>query len=181
MCSSDLHAVGDAVLVSVCRRLRGILRSGDFMARYGGDELAVILNLSSQEDQSLEALNRVARQRAHAMVNSLVPPVLVGDLPIAVSLSIGITLVDPLEHDVAALIQRSDLAMYQAKRSRSGRIVGPDDVGQAPQLSSYQLFTDLIQAIRSRQLQVFFQPIVAAAGHRHGFEALARWQHPQRG
>lgn len=175
------HAVGDAVLVSVCQRLRGMLRSGDFMARFGGDELAVILNLSTQPDASPQAVNQVAREQAHAMVESLVPPVLVGDLPIAVSLSIGITLVDPLEQDVAALIQRSDLAMYQAKRSRSGRIVGPDDVGQAPQLSSYQLFTDLIQAIRSRQLQVFFQPIVAACGRRHGFEALARWQHPQRG
>jgi len=115
------------------------------------------------------------------MVESLLPPVLVGDLPIAVSLSIGITLVDPQEKDVAAVIQRSDLAMYQAKRSRSSRIVGPDDVGQAPHLSSYQLFTDLIQAIRSHQLQVFFQPIVSAQGHCHGMEALARWQHPQRG
>jgi diguanylate cyclase (GGDEF)-like protein len=175
------HAVGDAVLVSVCERLRGVLGHGDFMARYGGDELAVILNLAAQADQSPQALNRAARERAHAMVDSLVPPVLVGDLPIAVSLSIGITLVDPFEQDIAALIQRSDLAMYQAKRSRSGRIVGPDNVCQAPQLNRYQLFTDLIQAIRSRQLQVFFQPIVVSQGGRHGFEALARWQHPQRG
>ena len=175
------HAVGDAVLVNVCQRLRGVLRSGDFMGRYGGDELAVILDLSTVADPSPEALNRAARERANAMVDSVVPPVLVGDLPIAVSLSIGITLVDPREQDVASLIQRSDLAMYQAKRSRSGRIVGPDDVGQAPQLNSYQLFTDLIQAIRSRQLQVFFQPIVVADGRRHGFEALARWRHPQRG
>lgn len=175
------HAVGDGVLVSVCQRLREVLHSGDFMARYGGDELAVILDLSTVADPSPELLNRAARERAHAMVDSVVAPVLVGDLPIAVSLSIGVTLVDPHEQDVAALIQRSDLAMYQAKRSRSGRIVGPDDVDQAPQLSSYQLFTDLIQAIRSRQLQVFFQPILAAGGRRHGYEALARWRHPQRG
>ena len=175
------HAVGDGVLVGVCQRLREVLHSGDFMARYGGDELAVILDLSTVADPSPELLNRAARGRAHAMVDSVVAPVLVGDLPIAVSLSIGVTLVDPNEQDVAALIQRSDLAMYQAKRSRSGRIVGPDDVDQAPQLSSYQLFTDLIQAIRSRQLQVFFQPILAAGGRRHGYEALARWRHPQRG
>lgn len=175
------HAVGDAVLVNVCERLRAVLHSRDFMARYGGDELAVILDLARLEDQSPQSLNRAAREQASAMVESLLPPVLVGDLPIAVSLSIGITLVDPQEKDVAAVIQRSDLAMYQAKRSRSSRIVGPDDIGQAPQLNSYQLFTDLIQAIRSRQLQVFFQPIVAADGRLHGLEALARWQHPKRG
>lgn len=175
------HAVGDAVLVCVSQRLRAVLHSGDFMARYGGDELAVILDLSKLAQASLEALTNAARERARAMVDSLVAPVLVGDLPIAVSLSIGITLVDPREQDVAALIQRSDLAMYQAKRSRSGRIIGPDDVDQAPQLNSYQLFSDLIQAIRQRQLQVFFQPIVATIGGRHGFEALARWQHPKRG
>lgn len=175
------HAVGDGVLVTVCERLRAVLRPGDFMARYGGDELAVILDFSALEDQSPSHLNRAAREQAHAMADSLIPPVLVGDLPIAVSLSIGITLVDPAERDVAAVIQRSDLAMYQAKRSRNSRVVGPDDVGQAPQLNSYQLFTDLIQAIRSRQLQMFFQPIVAGDGQLHGMEALARWQHPQRG
>jgi diguanylate cyclase (GGDEF)-like protein len=175
------HAVGDAVLISVSQRLRGVLSSGDFMARYGGDELAVILDLSSLEDQSQESLNRAAREKARAMVDSLVPPVLVGDLPIAVSLSIGITLVDPEDSDIAAVIQRSDLAMYQAKRSRDGRIVGPDNVGQAPQLNRYQLFTDLIQAIRNRELQVFYQPIATADGQWHGVEALARWQHPERG
>lgn len=175
------HAVGDGVLVNVCQRLRQVLGSSDFMARYGGDELAVILDLSRFEDQSPEALNRAAREQAHAMVDSLIPPVQVGDLPIAVSLSIGITLVNPCERDIAAVIQRSDLAMYQAKRSRNSRIIGPDDVGQAPQLNSYQLFTDLIQAIRSRQLQIFFQPIVTASGALHGMEALARWHHPQRG
>lgn len=175
------HSVGDAVLVTVTQRLRRVLRSGDFMARYGGDELAVILDLSHLEDPSPDTLNAAARDQARAMVSCLVDPVVVGDLPIAVSLSIGITLVDPEERDIAAVIQRSDLAMYQAKRSRSSRIFGPDDVAQAPQLSSYQLFTDLIQAIRNQQLQVFFQAIVDVDGHPRGVEALARWQHPQRG
>jgi diguanylate cyclase (GGDEF)-like protein len=175
------HAVGDAVLINVSQRLRGVLCSGDFMARYGGDELAVILDLSSLEDQSLASLNRAARERAHAMVDSLIPPVLVADLPIAVSLSIGVTLVDPQEADLAAVIQRSDLAMYQAKRSRDSCIVGPENIVQAPQLNRYQLFTDLIQAIRNRELQVFYQPIAAADGTWRGVEALARWQHPERG
>ncbi|MFM7312533.1 MAG: putative bifunctional diguanylate cyclase/phosphodiesterase, partial [Cyanobium sp.] len=175
------HTVGDGVLVIVCQRLRSVLQDADFMARYGGDELAVILDLSSLDDQSPNNLNRAARDRAQAMIDTLMAPVQVGDLPIAVSLSIGVTLVDPSESDVNAMIQRSDLAMYQAKRSRSGRIVGPEEAVSLSQLSNYELFTDLIQAIRCRQMQIFFQPIVAAGGRPHGMEALARWHHPQRG
>ncbi len=174
------HAIGDAVLISVTQRLQAVLGPHDFMARYGGDELAVILDLSHLADQSWQSLSGAARKTAQAMVDSLVEPVLVGELPIAVSLSIGITLVDPREADVPAMIQRSDLAMYQAKRSRHSRVIGPSDVGLAPHLNSYELFSDLMQAIRSHQLQVFFQPIVNAQGCRHGFEALARWWHPQR-
>jgi EAL domain-containing protein (putative c-di-GMP-specific phosphodiesterase class I) len=71
--------------------------------------------------------------------------------------------------------------MYQAKRNRTDRIVGPDDVVQIPQLNSYQLFTDLMVAIKHQNLQVFFQPIRNACGTQTGVEALARWQHPERG
>ena len=175
------HAVGDGVLISVSQRLRRVLQAGDFLARYGGDELAVLLDLADAHRADPEALGRIARSRADAMVNSLADPVRVGELSIAVSLSIGITLVDPQESDVSVMMQRSDQAMYQAKRSRSSRIIGPGETVQLPQLSSYQLFTDLMEAIRNHQLQVFFQPIRDSAGQQRGVEALARWQHPQRG
>jgi diguanylate cyclase (GGDEF)-like protein len=175
------HAAGDAVLVQVTERLEAVLAAGDLLARYGGDELALILDLSTQEDQSLDALSRAARERAHAMVKCLEPPVLVGDLPIVVSLSIGITLINPGEADLAAVIQRADLAMYRAKRSRHSRVIGPDEVRQAAQLSRHQLFSDLMHAIRSHQLQMLFQPICTAGSEWHGFEALARWHHPKRG
>lgn len=97
------------------------------------------------------------------------------------SLSIGVTLVDPGEREVEALIQRSDLAMYQAKGSTGGRIIGPENIVESPQLSSYQLFSELMQAIRDNGLQMHFQPICTSGGERTGFEALARWPHPQRG
>lgn len=175
------HAVGDGVLISVSQRLRRVMGAADFMARYGGDELAVILDLSHLSNPSFEQMNAVARQRALEMVDCLRDPVTIGDLSIAVSLSIGITLVDPKEQDITAVMQRSDLAMYQAKRSRNSRIIGPDEVIAIPQLSSYQLFTDLVQAIQRQQLQIYFQAIANGSGQRHGVEALARWCHPERG
>lgn len=175
------HVIGDAVLLDVCQRLRIQLRNEDFLARYGGDELAMILDLSQLRDQTRGALSSACRLRARQMADAMQDPVIIEDLNIPVSLSIGITLVDPDEQDLTHVIQRSDQAMYQAKRNRSNRIVGPDDVVQIPQLSSYQLFTDLLAAIRSHQLQIYFQPICNTAGNQTAVEALARWQHPERG
>lgn len=176
------HAIGDGVLVCVCQRLANRLNPGDFLARYGGDELAVIIDLSTLVDHSSPAdCNRVARQRAESLAACMADPVVVGERTIIVSLSIGITLVDPQEEDMGAVIQRSDQAMYQAKRNRLNRIIGPDDLSQAPQLSTYPLFNDLVQAISIRALQVFFQPIGDGRGPWQGMEALARWWHPREG
>lgn len=175
------HAVGDGVLVSVSQRLRRVLHAGDFLARYGGDELAVILDLADGSQADPDDLNRQARERAQTMVESLVEPVQIGEQAINVSLSIGISLVDPAEQDVGQMMQRSDQAMYQAKRSRDSRIIGPDVLERTPQLRNYQLFNDLMDAIRHQQLQVVFQPIRDRTGGLHGAEALARWHHPQQG
>lgn len=175
------HAVGDAVLITVCQRLKSLLQPGDFLGRYGGDELAMILDLSGLQDHQEQALLRGARSRAKQFLEALNEPVLIRDQPIAVSLSIGITLVAPGENDISAMIQRSDLAMYQAKRRSRGLIIGPDDDVSSLLLSTHELFTDLIQAIQNRQLQIFLQAIVDGEGLIRGVEALARWHHPDRG
>ncbi|MFM7269159.1 MAG: putative bifunctional diguanylate cyclase/phosphodiesterase, partial [Cyanobium sp.] len=175
------HHVGDAVLIEVSRRLREELQPQDFLARYGGDELAVILHLDAGQEHTPATLSEAARCRAAAMLERLREPVRVDELAIAVTLSIGVTLVDSGEQEITHLIQRSDQAMYQAKRSSIQRIVGPGDVIAIPQLSGYQLFSDLIEALQRQELEVFFQPICTSSGERLGVEALARWHHPVQG
>ncbi len=177
------HAVGDAVLLEVTRRLRQGCGREDFIGRYGGDEFAVILAPPAlpPEQAPPEQVGQLARRQARALVETLAEPLPLPGPPISVSLSIGITVVEAGDRDVAAVMQRADLAMYQAKRCRSSRIAGPGDLPEVHALGQYQLFSDLMEAVRRRQLQVFFQSISDSCGRRLGVEALARWQHPERG
>ncbi len=175
------HAVGDGVLVHVAQRLARVLRPRDFLARYGGDELAVLLDLSGLDDVSAAGLNAAGLATAKRLSEAVRDPIEVDGLKIDISLSIGISLVAPDDADLGEALRRSDLAMYEAKRSRHSRIVGPDLVVMGTKLHSYQLYADLIQAIRSHQLQMVFQPIVDAEGRLIAAEALVRWHHPQLG
>ncbi|MFN7899625.1 MAG: EAL domain-containing protein [Synechococcaceae cyanobacterium] len=175
------HHYGDEVLKTVAQRLRQQLRLGDFLARYGGDELAILMDLSDVASGSEADQRAAAHQCASRLCDSLAEPVLVGDLPIELSLSVGIALVDPNLTEPARAMQQSDLAMYWAKRNKHSRIAIFDMDDAFSTLDSYQLYLDLMQAVRQKQLQVLFQPIVNRQGELLAVEALARWNHPERG
>jgi diguanylate cyclase (GGDEF)-like protein len=175
------HQCGDEVLRTVAQRLRQQLRSGDFLARYGGDELAILMDLSGAASDSEPDQRTAAHQFASRLSDALAEPVLVDDLSIELSLSVGIAVVDPRRTGPAEAMQQSDLAMYQAKRHKHSRIAIFDVADDSSQLDTYQLYLDLMQAVRQKQLDVLFQPIVNRQGKILAVEALARWRHPERG
>ena len=167
------HSVGDELLRQVAARLRGCLGTGDLLARIGGDEFVVV-----QRGGRPQEATDLAMQLAAALSKDFV----VRDQALRVQASIG-TASRP--HDgltAEELLRRADLALYHAK-DRGGSCVQPYDAAMEAALHDrYVLEQDLARAVERDELEVHYQPVFdVATGALHGFEALARWTHPERG
>ncbi len=177
------HHFGDQLLVELAQRLTVVLRPSDTIARFGGDEFAILLVGGGRE-----AGSRVAERVAVA----LEPPFELDGVSVGIEASIGIaTYLQPdpddesrsrdLTAQVAALVRRADSAMYAAKADRSGYThwtVGRED-GSPNRLA---VLGELRHALDHGDLVAFFQPKVTAdTGELVGVEALVRWQHVSRG
>jgi diguanylate cyclase (GGDEF)-like protein len=175
------HAVGDEALVVVAQRLKNLIRPADFLARYGGDEFAILMDLSTPVGRSDEDLRAATHRFADRIASSFSTAARLNDIQLQVTLSIGITLVNPAETDVEKAMKRSDIAMYRAKQHSHSRIAIVDIDDDSNQLDTYQMYADLMDAVRQHQLQVVYQPIVDCEGSMVAVEALARWTHPRLG
>ncbi|MCP9845794.1 bifunctional diguanylate cyclase/phosphodiesterase [Synechococcus sp. Lug-A] len=175
------HDAGDAALVITAQRLRDQIRGGDFLARYGGDEFAILMAPYAGPDRSGGDLRSQARQLAQRVAKAFDASFQVAGVSIEISLSIGIATVEPDETDIEACIKRSDIAMYQAKQHKHSRISIFEANAAPTELDDYSLYSDLMRALRQGELRMLFQPIVDGSDTIHGVEALARWHHPQQG
>jgi diguanylate cyclase (GGDEF)-like protein len=172
------HAVGDALLVEVARRLQRALRRTDLVARLGGDEFAVLL-LGLGRDTDTAA--RAALEMCDKLGTALRAPYDLAGQRLHVTVSIGITLfpADAVEAD--ALMRHADTALHHAKASgRDGVHFFQPEMHSAV-LTQHELENDLRQALVERQLSLAYQPLVSNEGRLIGCEALLRWQHPRRG
>jgi diguanylate cyclase (GGDEF)-like protein/PAS domain S-box-containing protein len=168
------HAAGDELLIAVARRLEGILRPGDTVARLSGDEFAVMLDhLDAAED---------AEWVAERIQQALRAPLTIGNRTVYTTASIGLVLSNQGYEHPDEIARDADTAMYQAKMGQRARHVVFDPDMRRKALSHFQLENDLRSAIDHGELHVYYQPIVAlASGRMVAVEALARWLHPQYG
>ncbi|MCW2539368.1 MAG: diguanylate cyclase/phosphodiesterase with sensor [Frankiales bacterium] len=176
------HAVGDAVLVEVARRMTLTLREGDTLARLAGDEFVLLCeDLPSADAVLLNALAlRIAARVHQALAEPFRIPHNGGTAELMLSTSIGVALVVDEWPSAPDLLQDADAAMYAAKALGAGRVVVAEhDAEDRPRDSG--LRRDLAHAMDNNELRVFYQPIIASDGHTHGVEALLRWLHPEHG
>jgi diguanylate cyclase (GGDEF)-like protein len=171
------HAVGDALLKEVSQRLVEQLRTGDTICRIGGDEFVLVL-------PQIKRTSDVA-QVAHKVIEQLSLPVMAEERELVVTPSIGIAIFPDDGRDAETLIRNADAAMYHAKEA--GRANYQFFTEQMNQAASRRLAleSDLRRALSKGELRVHYQRFVDATGRdlgkTAGYEALLRWQHPERG
>jgi len=167
------HAAGDDLLVTVAQRLRLALRPGDLLARFGGDEFVVLCtNVIGQ---------RAVAEIAQRLIDAIAEPILVGSDEVFVTASLGIAVANS-DDTAETLLRHADAAMYQAKHDGRARaaMFRPDHHGSA--VAALRTGNDLHRALARDELAMHYQPIIdLRTGRVVGFEALMRWNHPERG
>jgi diguanylate cyclase (GGDEF)-like protein len=168
------HDVGDLLLSTVAERLRGSLRIGDTVARFGGDEFTILLEDLDGSDDALPTAERI--------VEAVREPVLLEGTEVVPSFSIGIVIGTPGRDRPDELLRNADLAMYRAKVNGKARFEVFDQSMDADAKERLALEAELRRALDGHELRLHYQPIVSFdTGQIRAVEALARWQHPRRG
>jgi diguanylate cyclase (GGDEF)-like protein/PAS domain S-box-containing protein len=168
------HAAGDELLRVIAHRLQRGVRPIDTVARFGGDEFTVLMVDVPTDTEILAQADRLRRLVADAV------PLADGDTYVSVSIGIALAERDGISGE--SIVQDADAAMYRAKERGRNRVERFDVTARASVVRRLRTGNDLHRALQRGEFRVEYQPVVSlAAGRVVGFEALARWEHPDRG
>ncbi len=171
------HDVGDELLVALAQRLDHVLRPGDVLARFGGDEFTLLC-----EDLEPGAADRQAVGVAERVIDAFRDPFVLAGEDQLLGASIGIAIAYSGKERPEDLLRDADTAMYRAKERGRGRVEIFDEHMRDRVQERHELEDALRRALDRGEFRVFYQPVIALAdGAGVGVEALLRWQHPERG
>jgi diguanylate cyclase (GGDEF)-like protein/PAS domain S-box-containing protein len=168
------HIIGDQVLIKVAESLKGGLRSIDTMARFGGDEFIILLD----DIKDMNGVNRVTDW----IREEFKKPIKVENYEVTTSASIGVVLSWDGLKNAEDIIRNADIAMYVAKSKGTAMVEVFEPSMRERFLERLNMEADLRKAIENKEFVVNYQPIVILESKELvGFEALIRWQHPEKG
>ena len=168
------HLVGDQVLIEIARRLATEICQTDIVARFGGDEFALML-------ENIPDLSTL-EQRIAAIQQYLSQPYLFNNETFNSTASIGIALASPHYQNADEVLRDADTAMYEAKQYGRGKSLIFQPGMHTQVLNILRMESDLRKALDREEFKVYYQPIVSLETlHPVGLEALIRWQHPEQG
>lgn len=167
------HEAGDAVLIEVAKRINGVIRKGDVVARFGGDEFVLLVDTGLHDNHLISLIDKLQKQ--------ICQPILFGENEYFIGSSAGISQFPQDGNEVNDLLRKADTAMYQAKSLGSGsyqfyNVVHDDNIKRQVMLGS-----ELHYAIERDELTLLFQPIYDQYDQICSAEALIRWKHRELG
>lgn len=167
------HPVGDRVLAEVARRLKETAHADAIVARFGGDEFIVALELASRAD---------SERLAGRILEEINRPFRIDGERLELGCSMGVALLPDDGQDIDTLMQGADVALYHAKINGKKQVRFFDPAMNRDLVRKKEIEAELRAALQRDELSIFFQPIVdLETGHIRTFEALVRWFHPEKG
>ncbi|MBA2277815.1 MAG: EAL domain-containing protein, partial [Chloroflexia bacterium] len=168
------HAAGDCLLIAVADRLHMWLRDEDMIARFGGDEFAVLLDRATDAEAAVRLADR--------LVAALAPLFIIEGVDAVVTTCIGVAVGDPALATPGDMLRAADVALYRAKAAGKGNVAVFDADRDEPAMVRLDRETALRRALERGELRIAYQPVMHLdTGAVEGVEALARWDHPEVG
>ncbi|KPZ52057.1 MULTISPECIES: EAL domain-containing protein [Pseudoalteromonas] len=172
------HGAGDQVLKELAKRLSGVLRASDTLARVGGDEFIILLEYIGEHNHQACVESEIVAKKVQSVFNDKFS---IGELAFQVSCSIGICLINE-EHTITDnILKFADTAMYRSKEKGGNSCSFYDPRLQTLLEKQAELETDIVRAIANNEFCAYFQPQINMQGNLVGAEALIRWIHPEKG
>jgi diguanylate cyclase (GGDEF)-like protein/PAS domain S-box-containing protein len=168
------HTIGDQLLVGIADRLKNHLRPGDTVARLGGDEFVLLIEDIAEDTEAVHVAERIQHE--------LAVPFNLSGREVFTTVSLGIAPSTTGYERAEDILRDADTAMYRAKSLGKARYEIFDKAMHARAINLLQMETDMRRAVEREEFILHYQPIVSLENFRlRGFEALVRWQHPERG